>query len=280
MNDIIIDTLIDGLKLFPFLFLTFLLIEYVEHRVNNQKLISTSGKYGPLIGSLLGAFPQCGFSVSATNLFATRIITIGTLISVYLSTSDEMLPILISEGANISIIIGIIVLKIIIGMISGFLIDFFLRWERKSETIEIESLCKHDHCHCEDGILKSSLIHTINILVFIVLISFLLNLGMTYLGEETLSKFFMKGHLFGPFIAGLIGLIPNCASSVVLTELYLHHTISFASAIAGLLSGSGIGLLVLFKTNKNMKENFFILFILYGIGVITGIIIELINIML
>lgn len=280
MNEIIIDTLIDGLKLLPFLLLTFLLIEYIEHKVNNKKIISTSGKYGPVIGSLLGVFPQCGFSVSATNLYATRIITMGTLIAVYLSTSDEMLPILISERVAIITIIEIVFLKFMIGLLCGFIIDFFLKKERQSNNLEIDHLCNHEHCHCEKGILKSSIIHTINILIFILLTSFLLNIGMAYLGEETLSKVFMKGNLYGPFIAGLIGLIPNCASSIVLTELYLHNTINFGSAMAGLLSGSGIGLLVLFKTNKNMKENFFILFVIYGIGVITGIIIEFITILL
>lgn len=272
MKEVILDTLLDSLKLLPFLFLTFLFIEYVEHKVNNKKIISTSGRFGPLIGSILGAFPQCGFGVSATNLFSTRIITLGTLISVYLSTSDEMLPILISEKASISLIISIILIKVIIGMTVGFLIDLIIR---KKEDVDIHSLCADEHCHCEDGILKSSIKHTISILLFIMIISFLLNLLFEYLGEESIEKLFLKNSIFAPFISSIVGLIPNCGASVVITELYLKDVITFGSLVGGLLTGSGVGLLVLFKTNKNLKQNLAILFTIYLIGVVSGIIINL-----
>ncbi|NLA33830.1 MAG: arsenic efflux protein [Tenericutes bacterium] len=281
MKEIVIHTLLDGFRLLPFLFATFLLIEYIEHKVNDKniiKLSKTTKKIGPVMGSLLGMFPQCGFSVSATNLYAKKIITMGTLIAIYLSTSDEMLPIMISKRINIVTIIQILFLKFIIGFIIGFIIDFLLRRKKQlPNKSQINSNLNHKHCHCEKGILKSSIDHTINILIFILLTTFILNVAITYLGEDTLSKILLKNNLYGPFIAGLIGLIPNCASSVIITELYLHNAINFGSAMAGLLSGSGIGLLVLFKTNKNMKENFLILLIIYVVAVISGIFLHLID---
>ena len=215
------DTLIDGTKLLPFLFITFLLMEYLEHKMSNKskKIVKKSGKFGPLIGGILGAFPQCGFSVAATNLYATRIITLGTLISIYLSTSDEMLPILISEKAKPTLIISILLIKVVTGIIFGFIIDFILR-KKKKDNYEIKDFCKEEHCHCDHSILKSTIKHTLNILLFIMIISFVLNVGFDYLGEDTISKIFMKDSLFGPFIASLIGLIPNCGASVALTELY------------------------------------------------------------
>lgn len=278
MFDIVLDTLKDSLKLLPFLFITFLLIEYFEHKINNQKIISKFNKLGPLIGSILGAFPQCGFSVSATNFYITRIITLGTLISIYLSTSDEMLPIMLAQNVDLSIILNIIGLKVLIGMFFGFLIDFILR--KKNKNLEISELCEQEHCHCEHGIFVSSLKHTINTLTFILLISFLLNLSFYYVGENFISKIFLKDNIFSSFISSLIGLIPNCGASIIITELYLNNTITFGSALAGLLSSSGVGLLVLFKNNKNLKENFSILGIIYGIGVISGMIIDLIGVII
>lgn len=274
MKEIIIETLVDTLKLVPFLLITFLLIEIIEHKINNKKLITKSGKFGPFIGSILGAFPQCGFSASITNLYATRIVTLGTLIAVYLSTSDEMLPIMLSHNVEISTITKIILIKVLVGMISGFIIDFILR---KKEQVKIEELCEHEHCHCEHSILLSSLKHTFNIVSFILIISFILNIGFEYFGEEAISKIFLKNNILSSFISSFIGLIPNCASSVIITELYLNNTITFGSCMAGLLTGSGIGILILFKTNKNIKENIQILFTIYGIGVVSGIIIDLIG---
>ena len=273
MLDIILDTLVDSLKLLPFLFLTFLIIEYLEHKIDNQKIIKTSNKLGPLVGSLLGAFPQCGFSVSATNFYITRIITLGTLISVYLSTSDEMLPIMLAQKVPVGDIIKILLLKVLIGMFFGFIIDFFLR--NKKKNIEIKELCEHEHCNCEKGIFLSSLQHTLNIMIFILVITFILNLGFYYLGNEMLSKIFLKNNIFSSFISSLVGLIPNCSASIMITELYLNNTITFGATMAGLLTGSGVGILVLFKNNKNFKENLSILLLIYGIGVASGIIIDL-----
>jgi hypothetical protein len=272
MIDALVDALIDSLKLFPFLFITFLIMEYFEHKMTskNKKIIEKSGKYGPLLGSVLGIFPQCGFSVMATNLYATRVITVGTLISVYLATSDEMLPILISERVELSFIITVLLIKVVVGMIFGFLIDFIFR-KQKSRKESIHHMCEDEHCGCDHGIIKPTLKHTFNILVFIFFMTFILNLGFSYLGEEKISKLFMKNSIFGPFLSSLIGLIPNCSSSILITELYLNHTISFASLISGLLTGSGVALLVLFRSNKNIKENVLILTTIYLIGVFIGL---------
>lgn len=282
MKDIILDTLIDLLKLLPFLFIAFFIMEYIEHKLSkkSKKLVEKSGKYGPFIGSILGAFPQCGFSVSATNLYATKIITLGTLISIYLSTSDEMLPILISEGINISFIIKTLLLKILIGMLSGVIIDYIFKKNNNKYTSNgIEHFCDEEHCDCKHNILLSVIKHTLSIGIFIMFISFILNIGMEYLGNETINHIFMKNSLFGPFITSLVGLIPNCAASVAITELYLNGSITYGSMLSGLLTGSGVALLVLFKVNKNIKENIKIFIITYGIGVIAGIIIDLIGLL-
>lgn len=281
MLDVILETLIDSLKLIPFLFIAFIIIEFIEHKLTekNSRIIKKSGRFGPIIGSILGAFPQCGFSVAMTNLYSTRIISLGTLIAVYLSTSDEMLPILISEKAPIAEIFKIIGLKVLIGIIFGFIIDFILnRTKRNSKDTEtIENFCEKEHCHCERGILKSSIVHTLKIALFILIVSFILNTILHYLGEDVLQKMFLKGNIFGVFIASLIGLIPNCASSVAITQLFLADAITFGSTMAGLLTGSGIGILLLFKTNKNMKENLTILGLIYGIGVFCGALIDVIG---
>lgn len=281
MKEIILDTLIDALKLLPFLFITFLIMEYIEHRFSkkNKDKITKSGKYGPIIGSLLGAIPQCGFSVMATNLYSARIITVGTLISIYLSTSDEMLPILISNGKDISIILKVLLIKIIIGMLSGFIIDFILR-KKKKDNLDIKHLCEEQHCDCEHGILKSSLKHTFSIVLFIIIVTFILNLAVHYLGEENIGKLFLKNSIFSPFLSSLIGLIPNCASSVILTELYLSSAISLSSCIAGLLTGSGAALIVLFKVNKNKKDNIKIILTLYFIGALSGVALNILEMLI
>ncbi len=275
MKDIIIDTLIDTLKLVPFLFIAFLLIELFEHKFSKKsiKVVESSGKYGPILGSILGIIPQCGFSVMATNLYVTRLITLGTLISIYLSTSDEMLPILISEKAEFSLIIKILLIKLFIGMLAGFIIDKIFKVKKEKKNYDI---CEEEHCHCKESIIISSLKHTLNIVVFILLINFILNICFNYLGQDYLSKILLKDSFFGPFISSLIGLIPNCGASVMLTELYINNAINFGSLISGLLTGSGIAIMILFKTNKHFLENLKVIGILYIVGVLSGIIIELI----
>ena len=278
MKEVIIDALVDTLKIIPFLFVAFLIMEYIEHKFNKKgkDKIKEAGRLGPLFGSLLGAVPQCGFSTMATNLYATRIITVGTLISIYLSTSDEMLPIFLSEGVAIDIIIKILAIKLVIGMVAGFLIDLVIRLKNKGKEEEkIIDLCEKEHCHCEHGIWKSALKHTVNIFIFIFIITFVINLAIYFIGEETIARFMLDRPILGPIISGIIGLIPNCASSVIITQMYLENIISVGTMIAGLLVGAGVGLAVLFRTNKGIKENIKITVLLYAIGVISGIVLEL-----
>ena len=282
MLEVLEDTLIDSLKLLPFLFVAYLIMEYIEHKISDKskERIQKSGKFGPFFGSLLGIFPQCGFSVAATNLYAARIITIGTLISVYLSTSDEMLPILISEAAPIGTIITILAIKFVLGMIYGFFIDLSLHLKNKNKQGEnrIIDLCEAEHCHCADSILKSVLKHTLSVYVYILILTLVINTIIWIVGEEVLKEFMSGAGLFEPILASLIGLIPNCASSVIITELYLSEIISFGSIIAGLMVNAGAGLLMLFRINKNIKENIGIVVLLYFLGAFTGIIINLIGI--
>ncbi len=279
MLDIIIDTLIDSIKLLPFLFVTYLILEYLEHKTGGkaQNIIKKSGKFGPAIGSLLGIVPQCGFSAAAANFYAGRVISLGTLIAIFLSTSDEMLPILISEAAPISLIGKVILIKFIIGMICGFIIDLFSKFYSKEKNMEeeIEHLCEHDHCDCEHGVVKSAIKHSLNIFVFIIIVSFILNLLIHFIGEDTISSIFNSNKILGPILASFVGLIPNCASSVILTQLNLSGVIPLSTMISGLLVNAGLGLLVLFRVNNNIKENILITTLLYVIGVLSGFILRI-----
>ena len=271
-------TLLDTLKILPFLFVTYIIMEYIEHKTGNKvkDVIKKSGKFGPLLGGVLGIVPQCGFSVSATNLYSARVITLGTLLSVYLVTSDEMLPILLTEAVPVGTILTILAFKLIIGIIAGFIVDTLVKITRKEENEEqkIEELCEHEHCHCEQGIIKSALKHTLNIIIFIFIITLIINGIIELIGEETIAGFVSRNVVLGPIIAGLIGLIPNCASSVILTELFIENVISMPMLISGLAVNAGIGLVVLFKTNKDLKENITITLMLYIIGVLSGIILQ------
>lgn len=276
MMDIIQDTLIDSARLLPFLFLTYLAMEYLEHRTGDkaQRMVKRAGRFGPLVGGILGAVPQCGFSAAASNLYAGRVITLGTLIAIFLSTSDEMLPILLSEQAPMNVILPILLIKVVIGAAAGLLIDRLIH--PKEEHHHIHEMCEHDHCHCEEGILRSALKHTVQITFFIIIIGFALNLVLAFVGEDALANLILNRPILGPVLAGIVGLIPNCAASVVITQLYLQGAMSIGAMMAGLLSGAGVGVLVLFRVNHNKKENLKILGLLYLIGVLCGIVIELV----
>ena len=280
MLDILLDTIFDTIKLVPFLFITYLIMEYLENKTSDKlkDKIQKSGKVGPFFGGLLGILPQCGFAASSTNLYSARLISIGTLISVYLSTSDEMLPIFISEGVGIAVIIKLLVIKLIIGIFFGFLIDLIFRKMnlRQSEAVDI---CEEEHCHCEEnGIIRASITHTLNIVLYIFIITLILNVVIELIGEDSISNFVQVNTFLGPIVCSLIGLIPNCAASVILTNLYLNNVINVASLISGLLTGAGVGLIVLFRINKkHIKENLTIMGLLYFIGVISGIFLQIIG---
>ena len=276
MLDCLLDGLLDTLKVLPYLFITFLVLELIEHKLNkkNQKVLAKNKKYGPVLGGLLGALPQCGFSSMAANLFSARVITMGTLIAVFLSTSDEMLPIMISEKVNILLLLKIIGFKVLVGIFIGLIVDLIYR-NKDKETIK--ELCEHDHCSCEhDGIIISSIKHTLKIGLFILFANLLINIIIFNVGEENVSNLLMQGNVLTYFLSSIVGLIPNCAGSVIITELYLSNMISVGTMLAGLLTGSGLGILLLFRTNKNLKENIIILSIIYFVGVILGILIDLI----
>ena len=287
MIEILEHTIIDSIKLVPFLFITYIIMELIEHHAGEktEKIIKKSGKFGPVIGALLGIVPQCGFSAIAANFYAARIITRGTLIAIFLSTSDEMLPILISEGAELGLILQILTIKVVIGMAIGIIIDIFNKNNNnKNKTEEIHKICEHEHCHCEEeGVVKSSIKHTAQIFVYIFIITLIINAIIHFIGEDNIANFIINipvigtliAGVIGTLIAGLIGVIPNCASSIILTELYLEGIITLGPMIAGLLVNSGVGILILFKVNKNKKENLTILGILYIVGITAGIVLDL-----
>jgi len=274
MIDCIIDALIDTLILLPYLLITFLVLEFIEHKISkkNMNLLEKSKKLGPIYGGLLGGLPQCGFSAISSNLYSSGVITMGTLIAVFLATSDEMLAIMISHNVDIVFILSVIGIKVIVGIVVGFIVDLIYR---KKTNTNIHHLCEEDHCHCDEhNIFVSSLLHCIKIALFILIANIIINLIIFYIGEDTFKNMLMNGNIITYFVSSLIGLIPNCASSIIITELYLSGLISLGILFAGLLTGSGIGILLLFKNNKNLKENIIILSIIYFIGVLIGILVD------
>ena len=281
MIEILYETLLDTIKLLPFLFITYLLMEYIENKTSNKvkEKIQKAGKFGPFFGGVAGIIPQCGFSASATNLYATRLISIGTLMAVYLSTSDEMIPIFISEAIPISTILKILAVKLILGILFGFLIDIIYRRITKNNEQEVIDICEQEHCHChENGVIKSSFIHTINITIYIFIITLIINTIIGVLGEEQIESFIQNHSALGPLTASLIGLIPNCAASVIITNLYIKQVFNSASLIAGLLTGAGVGVIVLFRINKkHLKENLAICSLLYLIGAFSGLVLQMLK---
>ena len=272
LEHIIIHTLEDTLKLVPFLFLVFWAMEVMEHGFGHksQAVIEKAGKAGPFLGGLLGALPQCGFSVMVTNLYAGRVTTVGTLAAVYLSTSDEMLPILLSHKVATAEIIKILIVKAAIGIFAGFIIDQFLHPHVDPE--HIHDICEDDHCDCEHSSpLKSAVHHTFNIFIVIVVVTLILNGIIELVGMDGIRSFVTNAGIFAPVLACLVGLIPNCAASVILTELYIAEAISFGTALAGLLINSGVAWVVLFRVNRHLRENLQIAAILVAISIASGV---------
>ncbi|MBQ7918551.1 MAG: arsenic efflux protein [Lachnospiraceae bacterium] len=270
---IFMHTIEDNIFLILFLFLTYLIMEYLEHKAGGHanELIKKAGSAGPIIGAVVGIVPQCGFAAAAANLYAGRVISMGTLIAIFLATSDEVLPILLAHPGSISLIFVIFGLKVVVGAVCGLVIDKVL--PAKEEHDHIHELCENEHCHCEKGVFRSALTHTLHIAVFILLISFVLNLVMHTVGEEALGNLVLNRPIIGQIAAAIIGLIPNCASSVVLTQLYVKGAMTFGALMSGLFVNAGIGLLILFRVNHDKKENLRILGLLLGIGIVAGIII-------
>lgn len=279
MMEAFADAAMDCVRMLPFLFVAFLLIEGVEHASGSRisTLLSKRERGGVLAGAVLGCIPQCGFSVLAANLYSGGMITIGTLLAVFLATSDEAILILLGKPSFAGAIGGLIGCKLLIGILAGYLLDVLYGKERRKSTDRIHELCEHEGCGCEkaEGVVRPALLHTVRIFLYLLVFTFVLNLVLAGFGAERLSAFLLHGTVFQPFLTGLVGLIPNCASSILLTELYMAGSISFGAVIAGLCSGAGIGLVVLFKVNRDWKENLRIVLILYGISVLAGLILQL-----
>lgn len=271
--DCLVDALKDSAKLVPFLFIIYLLMEILEHKsgAKIQSFISRGRRVGPLAGGLLGAVPQCGLASASASLYSRRIITLGTLVAIFLSSSDEMLPILISESVNSLTIIKILAIKSAVGIVTGYVIDLVIR-RQKNTNYDTHVVSEPEH---ESNPILCALRHTIEIFIDIFIFSLILNFLIQSLGQDKISKVFSSVPVVGQVVAGLVGLIPNCASSVIITKLFIEGIIGPGPMIAGLLVNSGVGSIVLFKTNHNLKENISIIAFLYLCGVIWGIIIGL-----
>lgn len=281
------DAIIDSVHLVPFLFLIFLFIEiferYFSHKLKD--LSHGSKKFGPLFGAVLAGLPQCGFSVIATPLYINKVITRGTLIAIYISTSDEAIPILMSNPEQFPVILPLLSIKIILGVISGYLVDYILPQKNLIEAKIVDDNDEDDIGCCSHHVTKykkRELIfhpfkHTLSIFSMILIISLLLNYCFDAFGNDVLNKILLSKSVFQPILSAIVGLIPNCAVSVLLTILYTSGILSFASVIAGLSSGAGLGLIVLLKRNPDLKDSAKIIGILLGISVITGLLLTLLD---
>lgn len=273
---LIVHSVTDTLVTLPFLFLAYLAMEAAEHYSSDkmERALGRIGKAGPLVGGLLGCVPQCGFSASASNLYAAGLISRGTLLAVFLSTSDEAIPLLLGASGGRRQILPLLLSKVVIGVLSGFAIDLWMK--KWGKPRELHDLCQD--CGCEEegsGILRPALWHTTHILLYLFLLNLGLGVAVHLMGEEVLSAILLKDSLLQPFVAALVGLIPNCAVSVLLTQLYLAGTVSFGALLAGLCSGAGLGLAVLVKMNRSRRENGQIVLTLYLIAALCGLAVQL-----
>lgn len=269
--DLLLDALKDSVKLLPFLFLAYLLMEAAEHHISEkmEQRLQSMGKLGPIVGALLGCVPQCGFSATASNLYAAGLVSRGTLLAVFLSTSDEAIPLMLGSEQGRKMILPLLLCKVLIGIVAGMLVDALLR--RYGKPRELHDLCEHCGCNEESGILKPALWHTVHIFLFILALNVVLNVAIALLGQQRIASLLLSGSVLQPFAAALIGLIPNCAASVMLTQLYLAGTVSFGSCLAGLCSGAGIGLAVLLRMNRSRRENVQIIVTLYLVSALCGL---------
>ncbi len=278
-NEIILNGLLDTLKIIPFLFLTYLLMEFIEHKAGEKTegFMKRAGVFAPVVGGALGAVPQCGFSAAAANLYAGRIISMGTIVAVFLSTSDEMIPILISGNIPLGTVALVVLYKALVGILVGLGVDLVLRFMRcEPEKINIDAICDEDNCHCERGIWYSALHHTLTISLFVLLVTLAINALVFFVGEENLGAIMYGKPFVSHLIAAIFGLIPNCAASVALSTLCTEGLITAGTMMSGLFSGAGVGLLVLCRVNKKAKENIVVVGIIVAAGVIFGLIGDLI----
>lgn len=278
LKDVFMDATMDSVRMLPFLFVAFLMVEAFEHYSEkfSEHVMRGARSAGPVIGALLGCVPQCGFSVMGANLYAGNVISVGTLLSIFLATSDEAILVILGNPGYIKEVAGLLAAKVVIAIIAGYMVNLIFG-KRLSSKGEHHDICEHCGCHEEEaGILLPAWRHTFKIFVYIYALNMILDLLVELFGITRISTVMMNGTIIQPFITAIIGLIPNCAGSVILTQLYLHDAISFASVISGLCTGAGVGLLVLFRVNQDRKENIKILGLLYMIAVISGMILHVI----
>lgn len=309
--DVLADSVIDTLKLIPFLLVTYLAMEALEHFASNKvkEAVERAGTAGPVVGGLLGALPQCGFSAMAATLFSGRVVTAGTLVAVILSTSDEMIPVFVAHQEPASRMLSIIAIKVVLGIAAGLLLDVALRLLHRAGDghAHIHELCEREHCHCEEadeldddegedehgshgghhdhghhhghrhshngvwGIVRSACVHTAQVTAFIFLISLLFGLIIEGLGVDSIRSTLAYHPVRATFIAALVGLIPNCGASVAIAELFLDGTLATGPMLAGLLSSGGVGLLVLWRTNADARQNAYVTLLVYGVAVLAGL---------
>lgn len=279
LYDISRDAFLDTIRLVPFLFLTYVVMEWLEHRTGSRTMavIRKAGRAGPLCGGIAGVIPQCGFSTAAANLYSGGLITAGTLAAVFLSTSDEMLPVFLSEAVPLKKIVIILGIKMGLAIIGGFVLDFLYHRliRREIRYKNIHTMCESEHCKCEEGIFSSAIRHTLHITLFIFIISLLLGALLESAGADVVRAAVLEIPVAGELLAALIGMIPNCAASVFITELYVEGLIGIGPMMAGLLAGAGVGSLVLCRMNKkHPKQNIGILLFVYLISVFFGIILD------
>lgn len=281
-------SVMDTLRLVPFLLVTYLAMEALEHSAADkvQSVVERSGKAGPAVGSLLGALPQCGFSAMAATLYAGRVVTVGTLVAVILSTSDEMVPVFLAHGEPLGRMLAIMGAKVLVGLVVGFAVDAALRAMRRAGDghAHIHELCERAHCHCDDddghghehghgrwSIVRSALVHTAQVSAWILAITFAFGLVIELVGTDALAAASANHPVRATFLAALVGMIPNCGASVAITELYLEGALATGPMLAGLLASGGVGLLVLWRTNADMRQNAVVTVFVYAVAVVTGL---------
>lgn len=277
----VIHALEDSVRMLPFLYLAYLLIEWLErhHGQRIENALAGGGRWGFAPGALLGCVPQCGFSAVASNLYASRVITPGTLLAVFIATSDEAIPLLAAEPGQWASLLVLLVLKVLFAMVAGFVLDVPLRrFLPKSLYGGYSGSAEEIDCHEEhephSGIWLAALRHTLEIFAFILIFSFAIGLVFELVGEDTVAGVFTGLGIFQPMVAALLGLVPNCVSSVLLTQLYVEGVISFGSLFGGLCSGAGIGLAVLWRVNRSVKQNLFMTGLLWAVGAVCGIVLQ------
>ena len=285
--DIVLDALKDTLVLVPFLWLTYLAMEALETKAAHRAVeaVQKAGKAGPLLGGVLGVVPQCGFSAVAATLWSGRLVTVGTLIAVFLSTSDELLPVFVAEGAPLDLLVRILLTKMAIGIAVGLAVDAVLRLVHRDGDghMHVHELCEREHCGCEGhgchegggtwgGVVRSATKHTLQVTLFIFLVTLVVGAAIELVGEDAFGSFMAGNPVLSVFSAALVGLIPNCAASVVVTELFLDGTLGSAALLAGTLVAAGVGYLVLFRTNANARQNLALIAFLYAVGVASGLV--------